>query len=463
MNKDNILRSSEFYMAEGDVLHLLFIDESGSEVTVEVGIPDAEGEPPPAPVAKEATLVGSSSFVANWYFSPRAEEYYIDVALDENFENILPSCDNLPVGNVDEYKIEGLSSGTTYYYRVRAYNKSLYSDSSNVIVVNTPYVVVYDYDGNEYSTIQIGGQLWMVENLRTTHYNDGSPIINMIYDTWQNQANSWTNGYGGYSFDTFATSGSNITSGIKAPGGYGYAKINETISLQEGDYLYYNIGVTINSGSGLNVVLFKNGVAVGWNGLNNGTNKGGFIIVSAGDYSLGICTLTTVGIDFSAIFLMADNYHRGWDAADYGCYCWYDNNDSYKVPYGALYNWYAVVDARGLVPEGWRVPTTTDFETLHNYLATNAGGKLKEIGTTHWDSPNTEATNESGFSAVGNGWRSNDGSFANLKTYGTFWSQSAYSSYQGYYALLYALSGNFNYNTYASKYYGFAVRCVKDI
>lgn len=322
--------------------------------------------------------------------------------------------------------------------------------------------VVEDYDGNIYHTVKIGSQLWMVENLRVTHYNDGLPIVNMIYDTWQNQANSWTNGYGGYSFDTFTTSGSNITSGIKAPGGYGYAQINETISLQEWDYLYYNIDVTINSGSGLNVVLFKNGSAIGWNGLNNGTNQGGFIIVSAGNYSLGICTLTTVGIDFSATFLMADNYHRGWNAADYGCYCWYDNNINYADPYGALYNWYAV-DSGYLAPEGWRIPTVTDFETLHNYLATNVGGKLKEIGTTHWDSPNTGATNESGFTAVGNGWRNNAGSFVNLKAYGTFWSQSEKTSYEGYYALLYASSDVFNYNTYSYKNSGFAVRCVKDV
>jgi len=411
-------------------------------------------------IALDGTDITSSSFTANWQVSGYAEGYLLDVATDENFENFLSGYENLDVGDVTEYEIDDLCAGTNYYYRVRAYRGEITSDYSNIISVKTDYV--YDYDGNAYSSIKIGNQEWMVENLRVTHYRDGSPIVNMIYNTWQNQAASWTNGYGGYSFDTFTTSGNDITSGIKAPGDYGYAVLNETVNLNAGDYIYYNINVTINSGSGLYVVLFKNDSPNGWQGLSNGSNEGGFIIMSSGTYTLGICTLTTAGIDFSATFQMADNYHKGWANADYGCYCWYNNDINYKDPYGALYNWYAVVDTRGLVPEGWRIPTVEDFQTLHDYFGAYAGGKLKETGTDHWNPPNTGATNESGFTAVGNGWRSSTGLFTNLKNYGTLWSQSERSTLEGYRPLLYAGSYLFNYNNYTDKREGCVVRCIKD-
>ena len=76
--------------------------------------------------------------------------------------------------------------------------------------------------------------------------------------------------------------------------------------------------------------------------------------------------------------------------------------------YGTMYNWFAVDDARGLAPAGWHVPTMADWTTLATTLGGTsvAGGKMKESGTTHWFSPNTGATNESGFTALPGGWRS---------------------------------------------------------
>jgi len=69
--------------------------------------------------------------------------------------------------------------------------------------------------------------------------------------------------------------------------------------------------------------------------------------------------------------------------------------------YGAIYNGYAVMSDK-LCPKGWRVPSYDDWNTLINYLGDYrvAGGKMKETGTAHWNSPNTDATNESGFTAV---------------------------------------------------------------
>jgi len=88
--------------------------------------------------------------------------------------------------------------------------------------------------------------------------------------------------------------------------------------------------------------------------------------------------------------------------------CTYDNTENLDsiVAYGRLYNWYAVKTDE-LCPNGWHVPSVNDFHELSNYLEGEdlAGGKLKEVGTTHWHNPNTGADNESGFTALPSGYR----------------------------------------------------------
>jgi uncharacterized protein (TIGR02145 family) len=88
-------------------------------------------------------------------------------------------------------------------------------------------------------------------------------------------------------------------------------------------------------------------------------------------------------------------------------YCWYNNDaPTYKDTYGALYNWFTVDvlsnGGKNVCPAGWHVPTDAEWTTLTTYLGGEsiAGGKLKEEGTTHWNSPNIGATNETGFTAL---------------------------------------------------------------
>lgn len=94
-----------------------------------------------------------------------------------------------------------------------------------------------------------------------------------------------------------------------------------------------------------------------------------------------------------------------WVALTTGAWCYYQNDAENGKTYGKLYNWYAVNDPRGLAPEGWHIPTDAEWIALIDYLGgTNvAGGKMKQIGTVHWISPNLGATNESGFSALPGG------------------------------------------------------------
>ncbi len=145
--------------------------------------------------------------------------------------------------------------------------------------------------------------------------------------------------------------------------------------------------------------------------------------------------------------------------------CWYDNDEStYKNNYGAIYNWYAVNPAgKSICPEGWHIPTDVEFNTLIEYLGSDsiAGGKLKETGTQNWNSPNTEATNESGFTALPGGLRSNVGLFYNINFKGTYWSATENDAQTAWYRIVY----NNRKDVYKSNYYktmGASVRCVKN-
>jgi len=78
-----------------------------------------------------------------------------------------------------------------------------------------------------------------------------------------------------------------------------------------------------------------------------------------------------------------------------------------------LYNHAVVLDARGIAPKGWHVPTFAEWNQMVTYLGGNtvAGGAMKEVGTAHWINPNTGATNSSGFTALGSGVRDFQGNF----------------------------------------------------
>ncbi|MEI6436821.1 MAG: fibrobacter succinogenes major paralogous domain-containing protein, partial [Bacteroidota bacterium] len=143
--------------------------------------------------------------------------------------------------------------------------------------------------------------------------------------------------------------------------------------------------------------------------------------------------------------------------------CNYNNDVNTGNTYGFLYNWFAASDSRGLAPEGWHVATQTDWQTLVAYLGgdTLAGGKLKEAGTAHWFTPNADATNQSGFTALPGGLRVYSGKFEMMGTMGLFWTSTPSDDYSGFNC------GMFNENPIAvidgkRRGYGFAVRCVKN-
>lgn len=144
-------------------------------------------------------------------------------------------------------------------------------------------------------------------------------------------------------------------------------------------------------------------------------------------------------------------------------YCDYNFTPSYSITYDRLYNFYAVVDNRKLCPLGWHVPSDAEWTTLTTYFGGEsiAGGKLKEAGLTHWLSPNTGATNETGFTALPSGYLGVNGNFmGTLGYYGWFWSSTKYSSNSWYRSMI-SSSGNVSRNTADEKCF-LSVRCIKD-
>ena len=141
--------------------------------------------------------------------------------------------------------------------------------------------------------------------------------------------------------------------------------------------------------------------------------------------------------------------------------CWvYEGIDGYAETYGYLYSW---EEAQNVCPEGWRLPTDAEFVTLWGFLGETDtdGGKLKETGTDHWDSPNEGATNSSGFTALGSGTTGDneDEFFLGLITY--FWTSEDYNDKIGTSWALYSAMEEFN-RYGVPKVDGVSVRCLKD-
>jgi uncharacterized protein (TIGR02145 family) len=113
------------------------------------------------------------------------------------------------------------------------------------------------------------------------------------------------------------------------------------------------------------------------------------------------------------------------DRAKKPSYCWYNSDTSEKSIYGALYNWYAVRTDK-LAPKGWHVPSDSEWDVLITSCgdAGSAGYKLKEKGTMHWNDPNRDVSNETGFTALPGGYRFHTGGFNEAGILGYWWSST---------------------------------------
>ncbi len=150
----------------------------------------------------------------------------------------------------------------------------------------------------------------------------------------------------------------------------------------------------------------------------------------------------------------------------------YNNSDSLTQIYGLLYTWNAAMrdstqpGIQGVCPCEWHIPTDQEWSEMENYLggASVAGGKMKDTGTVYWDSPNTGASNSSGFSALPAGEFDayyNPNVFQLLNQYAVFWTSTQVSTLKARERYLaYNSSASLIYDWY--KVMNYSIRCIKD-
>jgi len=246
---------------------------------------------------------------------------------------------------------------------------------------------------------------------------------------------------------------------------------------------YYSKGFTFESNKQYNftVSVNKNSLSVVSNGISEWTSDGNVYLTKqefiSKDIDGNIYTTVKIGTQtWMRENLKTTKYRNGdpigtttpdtldiSNATTYPTpkYQWaYDGNESNVATYGRLYTWYAATDSRGICPTGWHLPTDAEWTTLTTFLGGEniAGGKLKETGTVHWTTPNTGATNSSGFTALPGGYRTSFGKFNHIGSMGFWWSSTEGSTSTAWLRFV----DLFVSNAYSFKILGISVRCLRD-
>ena len=142
-------------------------------------------------------------------------------------------------------------------------------------------------------------------------------------------------------------------------------------------------------------------------------------------------------------------------------WCYYENNVSFNLLYGKIYNSYVVnLELNGntnVCPKGWHVPTEKDWEVLTKNLGNEkiAGGMMKSVGIKYWNPPNEDAYNLSLFSGLPGGYRHGDGNFySSMGKDGHWWSNTFSGRSVTYNSGIVRLTGD--------REHSFSIRCIED-
>jgi len=146
-----------------------------------------------------------------------------------------------------------------------------------------------------------------------------------------------------------------------------------------------------------------------------------------------------------------------WNAWKNGAYVFYKND----TKHGILYNWMVINDPRGVCPNGWHIPASNEWDSLAKFLGGDefAGGKMK--AKLHWETPNTSATNESGFHALPKGMYGVNGSFNNIGKNAYWWSSTEHGVSSAWGREI-GFNESALFAGHGDKRDGLSVRCLKD-
>ncbi len=320
----------------------------------------------------------------------------------------------------------------------------------------TPVETVTDYDGNIYDVVTIGTQEWTVQNLKVTHYNDGTPIPKISnYDDWflpskdelyqmWNQLYTW--GFGNFQTNYYWCSSEddsmfawiqNFANGNQVSSEkWGANCVRACRSFTGGTYNLRDVGpaggwIFITGTTYYEAAPTDQSTDSVWSNLDTTLLGTTGTAIGTGQANT-TAIIGQVGHTDSAAKLTNDlTSDTLWSQDLYGAMCYYNSDILNKPIYGAMYNWYAV-NTGYLAPAGWRVPSKTDYDTLITYLGGDlvAGGILKEVGFDHWFSPNEGATDTYGFKVLGAGIRAVTGAFTGaLKQDSGLWDTTAYITF----------------------------------
>jgi len=295
---------------------------------------------------------------------------------------------------------------------------------------------------------------------------------------------------------TGATTGGNVTAdggaSVTARGvAYGTVQNPSTANSTTSDSTGTGAFTSTLSGLTASTLYYVRAYATNAVGTAYGNEVGFTTLAAAPSFTCGTSTVTDVDNNtyntvqigtqcWTQSNLKVSKYRNGdniptglnnsdWQNTTSGAYAIYNNATVNDSLYGKLYNHYAVTDSRGLCPTGWHVPSDAEWTTLTTFLGglSVAGGKMKSTVTQPtpggWVSPNTGATNSSGFTALPGGLRNNLGDFFDVPYNGYWWSTILLGSgapYAGVHALYYG-SSDVN-RTGNNRTYGFSVRCCRD-
>ncbi len=350
----------------------------------------------------------------------------------------------------------GLLPNTSYIYRVYSYNSAGKSPTySNEISIKTTAVIA------TISTAAVSSITQTTAISGGTITNDGGATITARGVCWSTSANP------------------TITLSTKTIDGSGAGAFTSAITVLTANTTYYVRAYATNSvGTAYgNEVIFTSLQSI----INilgpNVTDIDGNVYAS----------VTNCGLTFTKTNLNVSKYSDGtpipqvtdptaWVNLTTGAWCYYENNTANGTVYGKLYNWYAVAgiyDAaslanpalrKKLAPTGWHVPTDVEWTKLTDCLGGGevAGGKMKSTGTKLWKSPNTAATNESGFTGLPASGRDDDsGTFFAIGNEGFWWSSTQNGTATASFCQLIYFNGG-AYRVNANKKNGFSVRCLRD-